>query len=207
MKGLAAVVVLVVVALVGLAGSASAELPKKQALIDAKKTAAAARDAAAAKVDAALRKRIGKPPEEIVNVRNTWTKETLVLPQAGAADVDQETLDSFFRCHFTNQRPKFDKRLLEVLTKAATKFKAKSIQIVSGFRAPKYNLMLRKKGHEVARNSQHTEGNAVDFRIPGVTTKELHAFVKSLRLGGVGIYPNSKFVHADVGPIRYWTGQ
>jgi uncharacterized protein YcbK (DUF882 family) len=188
-----------------LTGAASAT-EKKEAFLAAKKTAAVD-PAAKKKVEVALRKRLNKPAEPIVNIRNTWTKETLILSQAATVDVDQDTLDSFFRCHFTNQRPKFDKRLLAVLSKAATKFQATSIQIVSGFRAPKYNLMLRKKGHEVARNSQHTEGNAVDFRIPGVTTKELHSFVKSLRLGGVGIYPDSKFVHADVGPVRYWTGK
>ena len=186
------------------AGTASAaDVPKKQALLESKKSAAPVVDK---KYEAALKKRVGKPPEVIVNIRNTWTHETLVLSQAGTVDLDQATLDEFFRCHFTNQRPKFDKRLLGVLTKAAQKFQAQTIQIVSGFRAPKYNLMLRKKGREVARNSQHTEGNAVDFRIPGVGIKELHSFVKSLRLGGVGIYPNSKFVHADVGPVRYWTG-
>lgn len=190
--------------LLALAGTAAAnDVPKKQVLIEAKKSAPPVVDK---KYEAALKKRVGQPPEVIVNIKNTWTHETLVLSQAGTVDVDQATLDEFFRCHFTNQRPRFDKRLLGVLTKAAQKFQAQTIQIVSGFRAPKYNLMLRKKGREVARNSQHTEGNAVDFRIPGVTINDLHRFVKSLKLGGVGIYPNSKFVHADVGPVRYWTG-
>jgi uncharacterized protein YcbK (DUF882 family) len=59
----------------------------------------------------------------------------------------------------------------------------------------------------VARNSQHSEGTAVDFKLPGVHVDDLHKWVKGLRLGGVGIYPDSKFVHADTGPVRYWTGQ
>jgi uncharacterized protein YcbK (DUF882 family) len=66
--------------------------------------------------------------------------------------------------------------------------------------------MLRKKGHQVARSSQHVEGHAVDFRIRGVKTKVLRNFVTSLRLGGVGYYPNSQFVHCDTGKIRHWTG-
>jgi uncharacterized protein YcbK (DUF882 family) len=90
--------------------------------------------------------------------------------------------------------------------RAAEKFHARYVEVVSGFRAPKYQLMLRKKGHEVARDSQHPRGTAIDFRVAGVPTKLLLRFVKSLHLGGVGYYPESKFVHADVGPIRFWRG-
>jgi uncharacterized protein YcbK (DUF882 family) len=66
--------------------------------------------------------------------------------------------------------------------------------------------MLRKKGHEVARDSEHPRGHAVDFRIPDVPTLTLLRFIKSLHLGGVGYYPESNFVHADVGRIRFWRG-
>jgi uncharacterized protein YcbK (DUF882 family) len=112
----------------------------------------------------------------------------------------------FLRDHFTNQPTNMDTRLIGVLEHVAGKFSAKRIEVVSGYRSPKYNLMLRKKGHQVARHSQHMEGNAVDFRIRGVATKSVLHYVKSLRLGGVGYYPNSQFVHSDTGPIRYWTG-
>jgi uncharacterized protein YcbK (DUF882 family) len=66
--------------------------------------------------------------------------------------------------------------------------------------------MLRKKGHQVARDSQHTHGNALDFTIPGVSVEKLHAWAKEQKLGGVGIYLNSKFVHMDTGPVRFWEG-
>ena len=78
--------------------------------------------------------------------------------------------------------------------------------MVSAYRAPKYNLLLRKKGHETARDSQHPLGHAIDFRLPGLPTKQLLRFVRSLRAGGVGFYPESAFVHCDVGRIRYWSG-
>jgi uncharacterized protein YcbK (DUF882 family) len=80
------------------------------------------------------------------------------------------------------------------------------VDIVSGFRSPKYNLMLRKKGHQVARESQHMQGTAVDFRIRGVTTEVLREFVRGLHLGGVGYYPRTHFIHADTGKVRYWQG-
>ena len=99
-----------------------------------------------------------------------------------------------------------DTRLIGVLTRVAGKFSARRIDVVSGYRSPKYNLMLRKKGRQVARDSQHTHGNAVDFRIKGVTTKQVLHYVRSLRVGGVGFYPHSQFVHSDTGRVRYWTG-
>jgi uncharacterized protein YcbK (DUF882 family) len=97
-------------------------------------------------------------------------------------------------------------RLLTAVVAAATHFHRDVVTVVSGFRHPKYNLMLRKKGHQVARDSQHTHGDAIDFFLPGVTTAALHAWAKAQRLGGVGLYLDSGFVHMDTGKIRYWSG-
>jgi uncharacterized protein YcbK (DUF882 family) len=99
-----------------------------------------------------------------------------------------------------------DEHLIGVLIAAARHFEVDRVDIVSGFRAPKYNLMLRKKGRAVARDSQHTKGNAVDFRLPGVPVARLRSWALSLKLGGVGFYPESKFVHVDTGPVRRWNG-
>jgi hypothetical protein len=139
----------------------------------------------------------------ITTLFNVWTREALPIVPGKPAEGG---LHRFLRDHYTNQATQMDTRLLNVLTQAARKFKAQRIEVVSGYRSPKYNLMLRKKGHQVARSSQHVEGNAVDFRIRGVPTRTLLNFVKSLRLGGVGYYPNSQFVHSDTGKIRYWKG-
>jgi len=139
----------------------------------------------------------------ITTLFNVWTREALpVLP----GDPVESRIHSFLRDHYTNQATQMDTRLVNVLTQAARKFSAARIEVVSGYRSPKYNLMLRKKGHQVARSSQHVEGHAVDFRIRGVPTRSLLQFVRSLRLGGVGFYPHSQFVHSDTGRIRYWTG-
>lgn len=202
-----AVVAWLVAALAGGAVHAE-ELPKKLATL-AEKTAAkvkvkpSARDA----VTRAMRKKIGKPPGGLLQIRNNWTHETLVLEARKDARVDQDTWNDFLRCHFTNRRATMEARLQGVLVAAALKFKRSRVDVVSGFRAPKFNLMLRKKGREVARDSQHTQGNAVDFRLPGIPTKALLAFVKRIRIGGVGFYPDSQFVHADSGPVRNWVGR
>ena len=190
--------------LCALAGVAAAEpLPRKLAeRADRRPVPRAERD----RQDARLRKLIGKKPDELVNVHNIWTGETLVLDPK-APGLDQQTLNVFLRCHFTDEPTHMDARLLGVLSGAAKRFAAARIDIVSGFRSPKFNLMLRKKGHEVARDSQHTYGHAVDFRVPGVPTRALVEYVRSLRLGGAGFYPESEFVHADTGPVRFWAGR
>jgi len=139
----------------------------------------------------------------ITTLFNVWTHEALpVLPGAWV----EERFHRFLRDHYTNQATWMDTRLIGVLAGAARRFSADRIEIVSGYRSPKYNLMLRKKGHQVARQSQHTEGHAVDFRIPGVPTQTLLGYVRSLRLGGVGFYPHSRFVHSDTGRVRFWKG-
>lgn len=140
-----------------------------------------------------------------LTVRNAWTHE--VLPVDPERPPPTHTVDELLRDHFTNQATRMDPRLAAVIVKAAQKFKTDLIEIVSGYRAPKYNLMLRKKGHAVARDSQHPLGNAVDFRLAGVRTRKLYQFVRSLRVGGVGYYPHNGFVHADTGRVRTWKGE
>jgi hypothetical protein len=95
---------------------------------------------------------------------------------------------------------------IPIVVAAAQHFHSEVVDVVSAFRHPKFNLILRKKGHQVARDSQHTHGNAIDFFVPNVTTPQLHAWAKAQKLGGVGIYLQSGFVHMDTGPIRFWSG-
>jgi uncharacterized protein YcbK (DUF882 family) len=140
----------------------------------------------------------------VITLYNVWTNES--LPVAVGEKLAEPRFDELARCHYTNQVTTMDQRLIETVLRAAKKFGSSYVEIVSGFRAPKYQLMLRKKGHEVARDSEHPRGHAVDFRLPGIATRKLLKFVRSLHLGGVGYYPDSAFVHADVGRIRFWRG-
>jgi uncharacterized protein YcbK (DUF882 family) len=191
-----------------LAGTAAAAPPAaKLARLEQKRAAKRPSAAERARADKRLAKRIGKKPAAIVNLRNIWTSETLPVEASAKAEVDQATFDRFMRCHFTNQSTSMDLRLFGVLVGAALHFKADRVDIVSGYRAPKYNLRLRKHGHEVARNSQHTFGTATDFTIPGVKTRALVDYVRGLQVGGAGFYPESGFVHADTGKVRTWAGQ
>ena len=147
----------------------------------------------------------GKKPAPLVNLYNTWTHEWLAVEPGKPPRA--ETANRFLRDHFTNKPSAMEPKLVEILMSAAATFQSDLVMVVSAFRHPKYNLILRKKGHQVARDSQHTRGNAVDFYLPKVTTQQLHAWAKDQALGGVGLYLDSGFVHMDTGKIRYWSGE
>jgi uncharacterized protein YcbK (DUF882 family) len=153
-----------------------------------------------------LKRRIGKTPKAPVNIYNKWTHEMLAFDAGDINSPPGEIVNKFLRCHFTNAPAEMDPRLLPVLLQAAKRFNVKRVDVVSGFRDPKYNLSLRKKGRQVARSSEHTLGHAIDFRLPGVGIEALHAWARGLRLGGVGFYHRSRFIHVDVGRVRYWNG-
>jgi len=79
-----------------------------------------------------------------------------------------------------------------------------SFEIISAYRSPATNEMLRKRGGGVARKSQHLKGKAIDVRLTDATTENLHRASLDLARGGVGYYPKSNFVHLDTGRVRWW---
>jgi uncharacterized protein YcbK (DUF882 family) len=147
----------------------------------------------------------GTRPAPLLNLYNGWTDEWLALEPG--EKLAQATIDWFFRDHYTNVPRVMEPKLPEILVAAASHFKRDRATVISAFRHPKYNLLLRKKGHQVARDSHHTQGDAVDFSLPRVTTQALHAWAKDQQIGGVGIYLQSGFIHMDTGPVRYWSGE
>lgn len=74
--------------------------------------------------------------------------------------------------------------------------------VISGYRSPATNEMLRKQSKGVARNSLHIKGKAIDIQIPGLSMEELQQAAMSMQAGGVGKYRH--FVHIDTGKVRYW---
>jgi hypothetical protein len=82
----------------------------------------------------------------------------------------------------------------------------KPIQIISAYRSPATNSMLRRRSSGVARFSQHMLGHAMDFFIPDIPLDQIRAAGLRLQRGGVGFYPTSgsPFVHLDTGSVRHW---
>jgi len=137
---------------------------------------------------------------------NVHTGEALAL---SADDPSTASFDRAVRDRTTGAVAPLDARLLELLRQVARRHVGARIEIVSGYRSPKLNEMLRKKGHRVASHSQHVLGRALDFRVLGLTPRELSAELVALGWeGGLGRYDQASdlFVHADVGPKRGWTG-
>jgi uncharacterized protein YcbK (DUF882 family) len=138
---------------------------------------------------------------------NVHTGDVLAL---SADDPSTGSFDRVLRDRTTGTVAELDVRLLELLRQVARRHPGARIELVSGYRSPKLNEMLRKKGHRVASHSQHVLGHAVDFRVIGLTPGELRAELVALEWpGGIGRYddPADAFVHADVGPKRAWIGR
>ncbi|WP_372882467.1 DUF882 domain-containing protein [Psychromonas sp.] len=105
-----------------------------------------------------------------------------------------------------NEIKDMDKRLFDQLA-AIQKIigSNKQIHIISGYRSPETNKMLRAKSTGVAKKSMHMLGQAIDFRVEGVPLSEVRKAALSLKAGGVGYYPKSNFVHIDTGRVRSWS--
>ncbi len=140
---------------------------------------------------------------EVLYARNLHTHE--VMPLEGPA-VTPQAVDTFLRCWFTQEHRDIPDELVARMRAAAHRFDARQVHIISGFRHVKYNKLLRKKGHEVALQSEHTTGNAIDFSLPGVDVTKLYKWLLAEHDGGVGYYRSSGFVHIDTGRKRTWKG-
>ena len=76
--------------------------------------------------------------------------------------------------------------------------------MLSGYRSPRTNAMLRRSSGGVARNSLHMVGKAADLRLKSRSVGQMYNAAMSCRAGGVGKYSRSNFVHMDCGPVRTW---
>ncbi len=117
-----------------------------------------------------------------------------------------DRLDQFLRDHRTGDVRQLDSRLFDLLhdLTASVGKPDGEIDIVCGYRTPWSNEFLRRTTSGVASRSLHMEGEAIDIRIPEVPTLRLRNAALALHRGGVGYYPQSRFVHVDVGRVRWW---
>ncbi len=106
-----------------------------------------------------------------------------------------------------NEPTNMDPRLLDLLWEVYRQSGSRDyIHVVSAYRSPATNAMLRGRSSGVAEKSQHMLGKAVDFYLPDVKLSRVRDIALRLQAGGVGYYPRSgsPFIHLDVGGVRHW---
>ena len=111
-----------------------------------------------------------------------------------------------FLADWRNQKQKdVDPELMDVLWQVQQiSGNDNTYEVISAYRSEETNTMLYNRSKSVAKNSQHVLGKAIDVRLRGLDLKQLRDTAHELRLGGVGYYPGSDFVHVDTGRVRYW---
>jgi uncharacterized protein YcbK (DUF882 family) len=104
----------------------------------------------------------------------------------------------------TNEVHVIDPALIDVLFELRTKVGSEgAFQVISAYRSPKTNEMLRQSSNGVAEHSMHMLGKAIDVRLESFPTDRLAEVARSVRRGGVGYYRAFDFVHVDTGRVRY----
>ena len=147
-------------------------------------------------------------PELRLNLYNLHTTEYVntVFWENGQYSIDGlQMINNLLRDHRTGDVMPIDPRLLSFVYLVNTKLNNNHpISVISGYRSVETNRMLAEMNPGVARNSYHTKGQAIDLRIEGIETSAIRDMGIRLRVGGVGFYKKSNFVHLDTGPKRHW---
>ena len=98
-----------------------------------------------------------------------------------------------------------DPRLFDLLHRLYGRLESSgAFEIISAYRSPKTNNRLASKNRGVVKGSLHVHGQAIDISLSDRDLRQLHKAARSLRLGGVGYYPKSGFIHVDTGRVRFW---
>jgi uncharacterized protein YcbK (DUF882 family) len=114
-------------------------------------------------------------------------------------------INYILRDHYSDQVKPIDPQLLDLLYMLNRLVGLRdAFHIVSAYRSPATNAMLRLSHAGVAEHSIHVEGKAVDVRFFARDLVPVHHLATALQWGGVGYYPRASFVHLDTGPVRSW---
>lgn len=113
--------------------------------------------------------------------------------------------DHLLRDWRTGDVREIDRGLLDLLSLLHDRVGgSEPFHLISGYRSAATNAALAANSNGVARRSLHLQGMAADIRLPGCALRTLHQAAVDLKVGGVGLYTRSDFVHVDTGRVRYW---
>jgi uncharacterized protein YcbK (DUF882 family) len=146
--------------------------------------------------------------ERQLSFYHTHTRQNLQVTYAidgKYVDGALEKVNLFLSDFRTGGKVEIDPELLDLIYDVrASLGSSGTFEVISAYRSPETNEMLRSKTNGVARNSQHLLGKAIDVRLRDVATIDLLNAAVSLQRGGVGYYESSDFVHIDTGRVRRW---
>lgn len=152
-----------------------------------------------------------KLPERSLSFFHTHTGERLKVAYCCGGQYQPDRLQEvnhLLRDFRVNEIRAIEPKLLDLLYElGGTLGTDQPFHVISGYRSPRTNSMLRDRGGVrtgVASHSLHMVGQAIDIRVPGVRLDRLREAARSLKIGGVGFYPDLDFVHVDVGRVRTW---
>jgi uncharacterized protein YcbK (DUF882 family) len=147
-------------------------------------------------------------PEKVLALYNPHTGEELRTVYWFRGKYLVDALRDFaylLRDYRTNEIKPVDPELLDLLYAMQTRLEMEvPFHVMSGYRSPSTNAMLRMASSRVAKQSLHIAGQAVDISVPGRWAAEVRRVATALQVGGVGYYPGANFVHVDTGRVRYW---
>ncbi len=145
-----------------------------------------------------------------ISFYHTHRKDSITVTFKRGGYYDKSALSQlnyFLRDWRNDAQTNMDPRLFDVAWEAYTEAGYRgAIHIVSAYRSPATNAMLRRRSRGVAKHSQHMLGKAMDTTVPGLNMSRVREVGMRLQMGGVGFYPrsNTPFVHLDVGNVRAW---
>lgn len=145
-----------------------------------------------------------------LNLVNLHTEERLDVEFRQGRDYDRRALrglNYLLRDWRRDEVLAIDPSLFDMMAEIAARVgQPPRFEIVSGYRSPQTNAMLRRNGGGAAKHSLHMVGQAIDLRLHGTKLSALRQAALDLQAGGVGYYPRSSFVHIDTGDVRSWVG-
>ena len=159
-------------------------------------------------VAAPWRQILAATDKRVLSFYHTHTGERLNLTYFDDGQYNTDTLEElnrFLRDFRSGEIFPIEKQLLDILYSLITTTGSKgTIEVISGYRSHKTNDALRKQGRGVAERSLHMQGRALDIRLTDVKTSDLRDAAVATKVGGVGYYPKSDFIHIDTGSFRTW---
>jgi uncharacterized protein YcbK (DUF882 family) len=146
--------------------------------------------------------------ERQLSFYHTHTRETLQVTYAVDGEYVESALadiNAFLSDFRTKDMVAIDPKLLDLIYDVRASLGTDAtFEVISAYRSPKTNEMLRGRSNGVAKNSQHVLGNAIDVRLRDISSIDLRDAAIALQGGGVGYYKSSDFVHIDTGRVRRW---